>query len=261
MHKHNSRFFQKRIFFLKRHKTSNNFLSFSLRFQSSIEFRWFHLQIHHFLLSFQIWWREVFPLKLWKFLFGMSCFFSFFSHFHFDLNLQSNFSELTLKFCIFSCHFKSNSVNFLAKIVKFFQICRILSFKCRFFSPISIFNRISFNSPFSPVISDLIEGSFSSTIVKFCVNFPHSVFQMSFFFLRFSLRFVSSIEFHWINLKILHFTSDWVNFSCKTVKFSPNFVFEMCLFSFFLHFSLGFGSSMEFFCIHFKLHFLVSFQI
>ena len=131
MHKHNSRFFQKRIFFLKRHKASNNFLSFSLRFESSIEFRWIYLQIRHFLLSFQIWWREVFPLKLWKFLFGISCFFSSIFTSIWILNRislnwpwKSAFSPVIL-----------NRIQwiFLAKIVKFSPNLSI------FVSPMSLF--------------------------------------------------------------------------------------------------------------------------
>ena len=135
----------------------------------------------------------------------------FFSHFYFDFDLQSNFLEFTLKFCILSCHLISNWGHFSSKIAKFcVNLSNVISFS-PIFTSISIFNRIFLNSisnsPFSAVVSHLIEWIFSCKIVKFLQILQTFSFKCPFFplFLRFSLRFRSSIEFHWIHLEILHF--------------------------------------------------------
>ena len=175
----------------------------------------------------------------------MSFFFVFFSHFHLDLNLQSNFFKLFVKFCIFSCDFRSDWANFPL------QNCEILSVKCHFFSSIfasiSIFNRIPlnslWNSAFSPVISDLIEWIFPYKIVKFCLNFANFSCQMSFFFFFSSIFTLIWIfnRISWNSSRNCAFSpviSDLIEriFSSKIVKICQNFanfLFQMCFFLFF----------------------------
>ena len=219
------------------------FLPFSLRFECLIEFGW----IVHLYLSFQFQFTEFSPIKFLNFtnfLFQMSF---FFFHFHFDLNSQSNF----LQCCISTCHFNSNSVNFLLWNILYFL--QRFSFNRRFF-----FSRfhvdLNLQSNFVQFSAWTCHLNWNSVNFLFwnCSNYDKFSLSNDLFFSDF--HFDDRISLNWLENSarqlVIPIRIQWV-FSCDVMKIFCNFYkFSLSNVVSFLPFSLRFESSIEFRWIH-----------
>ena len=155
------------------------------------------------------------PSYFANFLLQMSFFFFFFFHCQFDLNLQSNLVELTVQFCIFTCLLTSNSMNFLLSncpiFCKFYKFSFSNVVSLPFFLPFSLrfWSAMKFRWIDCRILHLLLSfqfqfSEFSLVTLWNFLYFWQILPSNCHFFLPFSLRFRSSIEFGWIHCWIVH---------------------------------------------------------
>ena len=188
---------------------------------------------------------------------------SFFSSpFHFDFNLQWNFFEFIIQFCISRCHFNSNSVNFLfCQFANFdqFSLGEVVSFS-PVFTSIGIWLNSSFNCALPLMIWIPIQWIFSGEIRQFFAIFTNFLLQLSFFSPIFtSISIFNRISLNWsLNcafVLVMWTPIQWI-FSCQIFCTFLQIFQSNCLF--FLPFSFWFESSIQFRWI---LHFFFSFHV